>query len=232
MLCTRKHQILNLFFFFSKGDYQPSEDDVQISSRRQDKFEEKKANMIDVSIDKEVVTTSWNEEKEKEKISNQIKKYNECVCHFCTLHLKNRSCYLVHSSQHRIYSETKDLHYKCLKCHEVVDELKKLQNHYVEIHKISFDCFICEKKYRKKNTLSQHFSNAHNYKKFSCGECDYSTYTKANFYRHIVSHKRNTGHKCTYCSYRSAKIQIVISHEMDKHKNKRLIQSNKLAWTI
>ena len=198
--------------------------------------EEKEAVAIRGDEEKEVVAIRGDEEKEKEKeddndldqntekniqlIVNQIKKYNECVCHFCGIQFEDRSFYQSHLSDYRIYSKTGDIAYKCLECNEVLDESKELEDHYVEIHKINFDCFICKSRFTYKKALTRHFKNYHNYKLLSCNICDFSTYITSKFYHHNKCHTRFIGYKCKYCSFKANTERYIIKHEEEDHKNK------------
>ena len=159
---------------------------------------------------------------EDEKKEIQIKRYNEFVCNICKFESVNKECKLRHAYTHGVNKYQGEKDYICLRCPKIFKILDELRDHYVEDHKLTFDCLFCDIKHTKKHALISHMRNMHIHSVLSCDECDFSTPKICILRYHKTFHNnKDNNYKCKYCSYRAKSEGKKFEHQNQHHKKNK-----------
>ncbi|XP_053314257.1 zinc finger protein 518B [Spea bombifrons] len=74
-----------------------------------------------------------------------------------------------------------------------------------------FNCEKCRFSTKDPHKYKNHVS-LHNDIKFSCSHCDYVSYTKGDFQRHLVTHTGKFPYTCEYCGYGAVRNDYIVKH--------------------
>lgn len=107
--------------------------------------------------------------------------------------------------------------YKCEKCYKIFREQKPLDSHSVKHEETSgnYLCKICTIRLPTRKQYRSHIYNNHT-SKFSCKECEYVTYDKAQAHKHLEWHQ-GVEHSCPHCSKTFRRYTTFMSHIRKLH---------------
>ncbi|KAM3938680.1 zinc finger protein 518B isoform 1-T2 [Leptodactylus fuscus] len=74
-----------------------------------------------------------------------------------------------------------------------------------------FNCEKCRFSTKDPNKYRNHVS-LHNDIKYACSHCDYVSYTKTEFQRHLVTHTGKFPYTCGYCGYGAIRNDYIVKH--------------------
>ncbi|XP_056411122.1 zinc finger protein 518B [Hyla sarda] len=74
-----------------------------------------------------------------------------------------------------------------------------------------FNCEKCRFSTKDLNKYRNHVS-LHNDIKYTCSHCDFMSYTKTEFQRHLVSHTGKFPYTCGYCGYGAIRNDYIVKH--------------------
>ncbi|CAH0562765.1 unnamed protein product [Brassicogethes aeneus] len=83
-----------------------------------------------------------------------------------------------------------------------------------------FECDYCPKKYQAKRSLLQHKKYVHKQDEqdqLKCGKCNYQTFIKSNYKKHLKTHEKEKYLKCKFCQFMAAQLSALNAHILRKH---------------
>ena len=128
-------------------------------------------------------------------------------CDFCDYKSRRKDILKRHIKSRHLKSE--DTRYNCDKCSYSTNMKTYLKEHIKKHNPRINRCKVCDRKFRKVETLEKHVSKVHitidnvvvprKIEEYSCSLCSYTTKIKCNFSRHKLKHttKKNHIHKLT-----------------------------------
>ena len=76
----------------------------------------------------------------------------------------------------------------------------------------TFECGICDEKFRQKGNLTQHLLT-HQEGRFKCDQCDYKSTHKVHLVSHLMTHSGVKPHKCDKCEFSATRKYSLVIHQ-------------------
>ena len=82
-------------------------------------------------------------------------------------------------------------------------------------------CGVCNKHFKTKSMLKQHFQSVHEKIKYSCNICEYQATTKGSLKKHIHSVHEKIKYPCNLCEYQATRRGSLKNHIQSVHEKIR-----------
>ena len=166
-------------------------------------------------------------------LKNHIKTHTEekpFACKKCSF----RAVRQVHLRNHMlIHNQEKP--FACKQCNFQAQRQVHLQNHMRACHQklqgLLF-CPTCSFSAINKRLLEAHRRSTHWRKeRFNCDKCDYETWKKDHFTKHLASHEKEAKYECHMCDFKAFYKAALVRHEKS-HPNEKSFTCNECDyWT-
>ena len=146
-----------------------------------------------VPVDIESIPIEFINEGPQISSTTDVKVY----CELCGLEYKSIKQLKAHKwKQHK----SRDELFQCNECDKLFLHQFELNKHAVTHEAPSFVCHFCEKRFKRKKALLQHYDvfHADNAPVFKCSKCPLSFNVKSNLTRHFKTHTREN-YICKFC---------------------------------
>jgi KRAB domain-containing zinc finger protein len=155
------------------------------------------------------------------------KKVKRFCCDLCDYSSYNRNDMGRHSKTHLGKID--------FRCDNVLSRKDELNKHSETVHlgkTTDFMCDICDKSFGLNANLQTHINSIHKkVKRFYCGLCEYSSYTRHGIKRHTKSHLGKKEYKCDHCDKAYAQKVNLVSHVNKIHFKQHSTDSSLSNYT-
>ncbi|RXG61959.1 Zinc finger protein 1 [Armadillidium vulgare] len=168
---------------------------------------------------------SFDDLNDKNKSDNLNEGYSKIVGYNSSKMIESTSSLplnLIPKEVHKIMAESSEAvdddleSFQCNICDAKFRRKSSLVNHKRSHTKEFFRCLKCPITFRYKRALLEHEKIHYIYKTFKCSECDFSSMRKCSLMSHYRSHRKKF--TCMYCDFKCSLIKKMEKHYL-KHKN-------------
>lgn len=145
------------------------------------------------------------------------------ICEYCGNAYHKKDSLKQHLLTHQVYPSEKRRIHKCFHCDAEFYYFSTYKIHINNVHNQNrpYQCHLCEKSYKKKDSLDQHVLMHQNRRKYRCPTCNSSFNRNSDLKYHMRVHGERNLYTCHLCEAKYVSLANLKLHLITIHEGKR-----------